>query len=135
MGSERGLPCPLFLGAARGYRGRADLTMAREGALAINPETPRGPFPGFQPWLISLVWEEADFWRKLWVPSPPPSLPTNRPFLFTTPVPRGQRLLIPTRDLRVWSCRLGGNSSPASPVGTRMLSWSPPGAHVTRVQL
>ena len=78
MGSEGG--------AARNSRGRVDLIMASEGTLAINPETPRCPFPGSHPWLISLVWEETNFWRKLWVPSPPPSLRTNRPFLFTTPV-------------------------------------------------
>lgn len=109
--------------------------MVIEGALVINPTNPSGPFSGSHPWPTSLVWEETNFWRKLWVPSPPPSVPTNRLFLFTTPVPGEQRLLIRTCDLRGRSCRPGRNSSPAGRAGAGMLSWSPPGAHVTGVQL
>lgn len=63
-----------------------DLIMVGEGVLAINPDNPSGPFSGSHPWLTSLMWEETNFWRKLWVPSPPPSLPTNKLFLFTTPI-------------------------------------------------
>lgn len=98
--------------------------MVSEGALAVNPTNPSGPFSGSHPQLTSLVF-----------PSPPVSLPMNRLFLFTTLIPGEQRLLIPTCDLRGWSCRPEGNTSPASRAGTRMLSWSPPGAHVTWVQL
>lgn len=74
------------MGAAQDSRGRMGLIMISDGALAIIPENPRGPFSGSHPWLTSLLWEETHFWRKLWVPSPPPSLPTNKLFLFTTPI-------------------------------------------------
>lgn len=42
--------------------------MAGEGALAINPDNPSGPFSGSHLWLTSLMWEETNFWKKLWVP-------------------------------------------------------------------
>lgn len=79
MGSERG--------AAPDSRGGMDL-MVIEGALVINPTNPSGPFSGSHPWPTSLVWEETNFWRKLWVQSSP-KCAHEQAVLVYDPRPRG----------------------------------------------